>query len=227
MSEEWLTMALAKGRMLPPTLELLERAGLGLGRLREKTRKLVFSLEEIRMHFIMAKPADIPTYVEYGVADVGIVGKDVLLEQEREVYELLDLKIGHCRLAVAQKAGSGLFAGGYVATKFPLSAERHFQKMGRQVEVIRLHGSVELAPLLGLADVIVDLVATGRTLKENNLEEVETVAHITSRLVANPGSYQMKGGRVTWLAGLLEKAAEEGANGAESFTRRESDVKKS
>lgn len=210
MSDQWLTLALAKGRMLPPTLELLERAGMGFGRLREKTRQLVFSAVEAKLRFIMAKPSDIPTYVEYGVADLGIVGKDVLLEQEREIYELLDLRIGYCRLAVAQKTGSGPFTGGYVATKFPLSAERHFQKLGRQVEVIKLHGSVELAPLLGLADVIVDLVSTGRTLKENNLEEVETVAHITSRLVANPGSYQMKGERVSWLTGLLAKAAAEG-----------------
>ncbi len=217
MNKEWLTMALAKGRMLPPTLELLERAGIGLGQLREKTRKLVFSLDDVGMRFIMAKPADIPTYVEYGVADMGIVGKDVLLEQEREIYELLDLKIGHCRLVVAKKTGSGLFTGGYVATKFPRSTERYFQQTGRQVEVIKLHGSVELAPLLGLADVIVDLVSTGRTLKENNLEEAETVAHITSRLVANPGSYQMKGARVSWLAGLLEQAAEGEKENAESI----------
>ncbi len=207
-SNDWLTIALAKGRILPPTLELLERAGVGCGRLREKTRKLVFSLDEFKLRFIMAKPTDIPTYVEYGTADLGIVGKDILLEQERELYELLDLKLGYCRLAVARKKGCGPFTGGYVATKYPRSTERHFQRLGRQFEVIKLHGSVELAPLLNLADVIVDLVSTGRTLRDNNLEEVETVAHITSRLVANPGSYQVKGERVAWLVGALEKALE-------------------
>lgn len=214
---DWLTIALAKGRMLPPALDLLERAGIGCGQLREKTRRLIFAVAEHRLRFILAKPADIPTYVEYGAADLGIVGKDVLMEEERELYELLDLGIGYCRLAVARRAGSGA-VGGYVATKYPRVTERYFQGQGRQLEVIKLHGSIELAPLLGLADFIVDLVSTGRTLRENNLEEVETIAHITSRLVANPGSYQVKGERVTWLLGLLAKVAEGGGErGAEEI----------
>jgi ATP phosphoribosyltransferase len=206
----WLTIALAKGRILPPTLDLFERAGIGCGQLREKTRKLIFSVDEHRLRFILAKPTDIPTYVEYGVADLGIVGKDVLLEQEKELYELLDLKIGPCRLSVAQKCGCGEAAGGYVATKYPRVAEQYFQNRGKQFEVIKLHGSIELAPLLNLADVIVDLVSTGKTLKENNLEEVETIAHITSRLIANPGSYQVKGARVSTLVDMLEQALLEG-----------------
>lgn len=206
MANDWLTIALAKGRILPPTLDLFAGAGIGCGPLRKDTRKLIFSLDEHKLRFIMAKPTDIPTYVEYGVADLGVVGKDVLLEQEKELYELLDLKLGACRLSVAQKAGCGKFTGGYVATKYPRVAERHFQGQGKQFEVIKLHGSIELAPLLNLADVIVDLVSTGKTLVENNLVEVETIAQITSRLVANPGSYQVKGERVMSLVAMLEKA---------------------
>lgn len=209
-ANDWLTIALAKGRILPPTLDLFERSGIGCGLLREKTRKLIFTIEEYKLRFILAKPTDIPTYVEYGVADLGVVGKDVLLEQEKELYELLDLKIGPCRISVAQKSGSGSCQGGYVATKYPRVAERYFQSQGKQFEVIKLHGSIELAPLLNLADVIVDLVSTGKTLRENNLEETEVIAQITSRLVANPGSYQVKGARVAQLVQRLESALTEG-----------------
>lgn len=205
-ANDWLTIALAKGRILPPTLELFEAAGYGCGQLREKTRKLIFTVDEHKLRFILAKPTDIPTYVEYGVADLGIVGKDVLLEQEKELYELLDLKIGPCRLSVAQREGCGDFAGGYVATKYPRVAEKYFQEQGKQVEVIKLHGSIELAPLLNLADIIVDLVSTGKTLEENKLVETEIIAQITSRLVANPGSYQVKGARVTELVSRLEQS---------------------
>lgn len=213
-ADQWLTIALAKGRMLPSTLELLEAAGIGCGRLREKTRRLLFTEEESGLRFLLAKPADIPTYVEFGVADLGIVGKDVLLEQERRVYELLDLQTGYCRLVLAQKAGSSPFNGGFVATKFPRTAERYLQGLGKQFEIIKLHGSVELAPLLGLSDVIVDLVSTGRTLRENQLEEVATIAEITARLIANPGSYQTKGAAVLSLVDRLEKAVKkrEGKN---------------
>jgi ATP phosphoribosyltransferase len=203
-ANDWLTIALAKGRILSPTLDLFEAAGVGCGQLRAKTRKLIFTVDEHKLRFILGKPTDIPTYVEYGVADLGVVGKDVLLEQEKELYELLDLKIGPCRLAVAQKKGVNAFTGGYVATKYPHVAERHFQGQGKQFEVIKLHGSIELAPLLNLADVIVDLVSTGKTMKENNLVEIETIAHITTRLVANPGSYQVKGTRVADLVRRLE-----------------------
>ena len=201
---DWLTIALAKGRILPPTLDLFELAGIDCSEVREESRKLIFTLEEHKLRFIMAKPTDIPTYVEYGVADLGVVGKDVLMEQEKELYELLDLKIGPCRLSVAQKAGCEDVSGGYVATKYPRTAQKYFQSQGKQLEVIKLHGSIELAPLLNLADVIVDLVSTGKTLVENNLVETETIAQITSRLVANPGSYQVKGTRVMELVNRLE-----------------------
>jgi ATP phosphoribosyltransferase len=212
MTGNWLTLALAKGRMLPPALDLLEKAGLGCGALREMSRQLQFADDRHLLRFILAKPADIPTYVEYGVADLGIVGKDVLLEQERELYELLDLKIGRCRLSVAKRAGSVDFAGGYVATKYPRITERYFQEQGKQAEVIKLHGSIELAPCLNLAEAIVDLVSTGKTLQENDLEEVEMIANITSRLVANPGSYQVKRERVDWLVARVAAAVEREGN---------------
>jgi len=205
-ANEWLTIALAKGRILPPTLDLLEAAGIDCSVLREKTRKLIFSDNRNKMRFVLAKPTDIPTYVEYGAADLGVVGKDVLLEEEKELYELLDLKLGACRLSVAGKKGGGSFTGGYVATKYPRVAKRYFQQQGKQCEVIKLHGSVELAPLLKLADVIVDLVSTGRTLAENNLVEREIIARITARLVANPGSYQVKGKRIAALVEALSRA---------------------
>lgn len=203
LAHDWLTIALAKGRILQPTLDLFLAAGVNCGSVCEDSRKLIFDLEKEKIRFILAKPTDIPTYVEYGAADLGIVGKDVLLEEEKELYELLDLELGACRLSVAHKAGSKAFVGGNVATKYPRIAEKYFQGQGKQFHVIKLHGSIELAPLLHLADVIVDLVSTGKTLVENNLVEAETIAHITSRLVANPGSYQVKGERVSALTGML------------------------
>lgn len=211
---EWLTIALAKGRILLPTLALFTAAGIDCSPIESDTRKLVFRLEAQKLQFILAKPSDIPTYVEYGAADLGVVGKDILLEQEKELYELLDLKLGACRLSVARKAGEAAGDHGgavtYVATKYPNLAKRHFLKKGRQAEIIKLHGSIELAPLLNLADVIVDLVSTGKTLRENNLVETEVIAHITARLVANPGSYQVKAERVMALVQQLEKALQKG-----------------
>jgi ATP phosphoribosyltransferase len=205
MDKEWLTIALAKGRILPPTLQLFTAAGIDCAELSADTRKLVFTVGAQKLRFILGKPADIPTYVEYGAADLGVVGKDILLEQEKELYELLDLKIGACRLVVARRRGSGAFTGGYVATKYPRITERYFQQQGKQFELIKLHGSIDLAPVLNLADVIVDLVSTGKTLAENHLEEVETITPITSRLIANPGSYQVKGERVMAFTRKLER----------------------
>ncbi|NLM51608.1 MAG: ATP phosphoribosyltransferase [Firmicutes bacterium] len=208
-ANDWLTIALAKGRILPSSLSLFTAAGIDCSSIASDTRKLIFRLEAEKLQFILAKPTDIPTYVEYGAADLGVVGKDILLEQEKELYELLDLKLGACRLSVAQKAEkTGATWGSsvtYVATKYPNLAKRHFLKKGRQVEIIKLHGSIELAPLLNLADVIVDLVSTGKTLRENNLVEAEVIAQITARLVANPGSYQVKAERVMALVQQLEK----------------------
>ncbi len=205
-----LTIALAKGRILKPTLELLEKAGLDTKIILEGDRKLVLKDKEAGVNYIMAKPTDIPTYVEYGVADLGIVGKDVLLEQNRELYELLDLKIGYCRLMVARRKEDKEKPIYFVATKYPLITERYFQEQGRHVEVIKLHGSVELAPLLNLSEAIVDLVSTGKTLKENQLVEVEQITEITSRLVANQGSYQMKCDRIQELTETLGKVVNGG-----------------
>ncbi len=193
-----LTVALSKGRILNPTLDLLARAGFDTGVvLKSSDRRLVLKDRAGGINYIMAKPQDIPTYVEYGVADLGVVGKDVLLEQTAGVlYELLDLRLGYCRMVVARHRDRLELPIHFVATKYPLITEKYFQEQGRQVEVIKLHGSVELAPLLNLAEAVVDLVSTGKTLKENNLVEVEEIAPITTRLVANQGSYQMKSHRI-------------------------------
>ncbi len=200
-----LTIALAKGRILFPTMELLEKAGLNTQVIKEGKRKLVLEDKEAGINYIMAKPTDVPTYVEYGVADLGIVGKDVLLEQNRDLYELLDLKIGFCRLVVARYQKDIGEPISFVATKYPSITENFFQEQGKQVEVIKLHGSVELAPLLNLADAIVDLVSTGKTLQENGLVEVEEIVSISSRLVANQSSYQIKSAQVQELMSILGK----------------------
>ena len=201
-----LTVALSKGRILGPTLELLERAGFDTGVISKSSdRRLVLKDQKAGIHYIMAKPPDIPTYVEHGVADLGVVGKDVLLEQPGILYELLDLKLGFCRMVVARHRDHLTRPIHYVATKYPLITERYFQEQGRQVEVIKLHGSVELAPLLNLAEAVVDLVSTGKTLRENNLVEVEEITAITTRLVANQGSYQMKSSRIQEFVSALGK----------------------
>ncbi len=202
-----LTVALSKGRILGPTLDLLEKSGFDAGVIRNSSdRRLVLQDRAGGVNYIMAKPQDIPTYVEHGVADLGVVGKDVLLEQTGVLYELLDLKLGFCRLVVARHRDHLERPLHYVATKYPLITEKYFQEQGRQVEVIKLHGSVELAPLLNLAEAVVDLVSTGKTLRENNLVEVEEIAPITTRLVANQGSYQMKSYRIQQFVNSLGRA---------------------
>lgn len=191
--ETKLTMAMPKGRIFEEAVALLRKAGLPIPPEFEESRKLIVPVPEAGIDFILAKPTDVPTYVDYGVADVGVVGKDVLLEEEhRDVYELLDLQISHCRLSVAGLPDWEPSDTPRVATKFPRVASRYFRKQGQQVEVIKLNGSIELAPLIGLADRIVDIVSTGRTLRENGLVELETIMPITSRLIANRVSYRMK-----------------------------------
>ena len=156
------------------------------------------------MRFILAKPMDVVTYVEHGVADLGIAGKDVLMEEERNVYELLDLHISRCHLAVAGLPGAKMNEiAPRVATKYPNIASTYFREQGEQVEIIRLNGSIELAPLIGLADRIVDIVSTGRTLKENGLVELERIAEVTSRLIVNPASYRLNGGDIERLVDRL------------------------
>lgn len=189
-----LTIAIAKGRMQQGALELLARAGVRAGPEALASRRLAVEDEGGRCRFVFVKPADVPVYVEHGIADCGVVGRDVLLESGADVLQPLDLKINHCRIAVAAREGAGLGRAGVlrVATKYPHIAARHFGARGVPVEIIELSGSVELAPVTGLADCIVDLVETGRTLAENGLVVVETITESTGRFVVNRASYQLK-----------------------------------
>ncbi|MDO6657891.1 ATP phosphoribosyltransferase [Anaerobacillus sp. 1_MG-2023] len=188
-----LTMAMPKGRIFEEAVELLRSAGYQLPPEFDDSRKLILDIEEENLRFILAKPMDVPTYVEHGVADVGIAGKDVMLEEERNVYEVLDLKISGCYLAVAGLSDGPIKGvAPKIATKYPNVASNYFRQQGEQVEIIKLNGSIELAPLIGLADRIVDIVSTGRTLTENGLMETAFIEPITSRFIVNPVSYRTK-----------------------------------
>ena len=199
-----LTIAMPKGRIFDEAVELLRRADYALPPEFDESRKLVIDVPEENMRFILAKPMDVVTYVEHGVADLGIAGKDVLMEEERDVYELLDLHISRCHLAVAGLPGAKMNeVAPREATKYPNIASTYFLEQGEQVEIIRLNGSIELAPLIGLADRIVDIVSTGRTLKENGLVELERIAEVTSRLIVNPASYRLNGGDIERLVERL------------------------
>jgi ATP phosphoribosyltransferase len=203
---EQLTIAMPKGRIFEEAAELLRRAGYELPPEFDDSRKLIIDVEEERFRFILAKPMDVATYVEHGVADLGIAGKDVLLEEERDVYELLDLKISGCYLAVAGLPDTRMNdVAPKIATKYPNIAAAYFREQGEQVEIIKLNGSIELAPLIGLADRIVDIVSTGRTLKENGLVEYETITTVTSRLIVNPVSYRIKDERISELIQRLNE----------------------
>lgn len=202
MAREQLTIALPKGKLLNPCVRLLQKVNLPWEGLLDDTRLLVFNydtLDKFDIRYIICRPTDIPTFVEYGAADLGIVGKDTIVEENKDVYELVDLKFGYCKFVVAvpvneaakQEALSN-FSLVRVASKFPRVAEEFFKKKGIQVEVIKLHGNVELAPEVGLSEMIVDLVSTGRTLRENNLVVLEEIFPATARLIANRVSYRMK-----------------------------------
>jgi ATP phosphoribosyltransferase len=208
---EGLTIAIAKGRLQTEALALLTQAGLQISATAESTRRLAIEDESGRNRFIFVKPADVPVYVEHGIADCGIVGRDILLESEADVLQPLTLNIGCCRIVVA--APQGGIGNGYgmlrVATKYPKVTARHFSALGQPVEIIELSGSVELAPVLGLADCIVDLVETGRTLHENGLQIIEVIDQSSARLVVNRASYQLKASIVGGLLRALEKAAKE------------------
>ncbi|MCM3574865.1 ATP phosphoribosyltransferase [Mesobacillus subterraneus] len=202
---EQLTIAMPKGRIFTEAVELLRNAGFDLPPEFDDSRKLIIDVEEENFRFILAKPMDVATYVEHGVADLGIAGKDVLLEEERDVYELLDLKISGCYLAVAGLPDTKMNdVAPKIATKYPNIAAAYFREQGEQVEIIKLNGSIELAPLIGLADRIVDIVSTGRTLKENGLVEYETITSVTSRLIVNPVSYRIKDERISDLIKRLD-----------------------
>jgi ATP phosphoribosyltransferase len=208
-----LKLAVPRGALMDEVLELLDRVGIDTAGVRSDSRSLVFDGGEVTL--VTMRPYDVPTYVEAGAADLGITGKDVLLEQDdRRVFELLDLDVGLCRMVLATRKGDagpsehqrrlGMMR---IATKYPKIAERYFEGQGRQVEVVEVKGSIELAPLVGLADGIVDLVATGRTLVENNLEEREQIVTCTARLVANEVAYRLRSEEVDSLTTRLREAA--------------------
>ena len=207
-----LTIAIAKGRLQSASLELLANSGLCDTRDVLSSRRLAIEDESGRFRFIFVKPMDVPVYVEHGIADCGVVGRDVLMESDADLLQPLTLGIGRCRIVVAAPAGmldsgSGMLR---VATKYPRIAAAYFGARGQPVEVIELSGSVELAPVLGLADCIVDLVETGRTLHDNGLSIVEVIAESTGRLVVNRASYQLKPKAVGALIAALETATREG-----------------
>jgi len=206
-----LTIALSKGKLLDPTLEVFRLAGYASTSVTTDSRKLVFPCPEIGITFLIVRPTDVPTYVEYGAADVGICGKDVLLEQDSDVYEPLDLGFGACRIAVAALRGQGsrnrLSSKIRVATKYPNITEQYFNQRGVPVELIKLYGSIELAPIVGLADRVVDLVETGSTLQAHDLVEVELIARSTARLIVNRASLKLKHAAVTELIRKLRTVA--------------------
>jgi ATP phosphoribosyltransferase len=210
IGRDGLTIAVPRGALFTESLDLLDLLGIDTVPVRENDRRLIF--EELGI--ITMRPSDVPAYVEHGAADVGITGKDVLLEQsEREVYELLDLGFGTCRMVVAARAGDDplgepLRRRGSVriATKYPRIASEHFTATGRQAEIVEVKGSVEIAPLTGLVDAIVDLTATGTTLRENNLVEHEQIGTMTARLIANPVAHKLKAGEIDALVERMRAA---------------------
>lgn len=205
MSSELLTVAMPKGRIFEEAVGLLREAGYDLPPEFDDSRKLIIEAPASGMQFILAKPMDVPTYVEHGVADVGVAGKDVMIEEERDVYEVLDLKISACYMAVAAlpSYSADRDVAPKVASKYPKLTSDYFREQGEQVEIIKLNGSIELAPIVGLADRIVDIVSTGQTLKENGLVELETMMPITSRFIVNPVSYRTKSKQIDEMVDRL------------------------
>ena len=208
-----LKLAVPRGALFEGTLDLLERVGVDASEARGDSRALTFAAGDLEL--VTMRPSDVPTYVEAGAADIGITGKDVLLEQaDRVVYELLDLRYGACRMVLAGRRGDERLSEAQrrlgamrIATKYPRIAERYFEDTGRQAEVIEVKGSVELAPLVGLADGVIDLVDTGRTLAENDLEVREEIAVCTARLVANRVAHKLRAAEIDALAERLREAS--------------------
>ncbi len=198
----YLTFALTKGRLAKKTLALLEELGITCEEMKDKdSRKLIFVNEELKLKFFLAKGPDVPTYVEYGAADIGVVGKDTIMEEGKDVHEVLDLRFGACRMCVCgPKSAEELLKRRElirVATKYPNIAKDYFYNQKHQtVEIIKLNGSIELAPLVGLSEVIVDIVETGSTLRENNLEVLEEVCPLSSRMIVNPVSMRLENERI-------------------------------
>lgn len=205
-------IALPKGRLGEKVYGMLETAGFACPEIKKNDRRLIFESEDKTVRYFWVKPSDVAIYVERGAADIGIAGKDILLEYNPDVYELLDLGVGKCRMAVAAKCGFRDMGDRTlrVATKFPGIASAYYEKKGRDIDIIKLNGSIELAPILGLSDVIVDIVETGTTLKENNLEPTEDVVPISARLIANKSSFKFKHEQIQAVFKALEKQCGEG-----------------
>ena len=207
----YLTFALAKGRLAKTTMALFEELGITCEAMKDKnTRKLIFVNEDLKLKFFLAKASDVPTYVEYGAADIGVVGEDTILEEGRNLYEVLDLGFGRCRMCVCgpEEAKDKLLHGELirVASKYPVIAKDYFYNRKHQtVEIIKLNGSVELAPIVGLSEVIVDIVETGSTLRANGLSVLEEVCDLSARMVVNPVSLKMEQERIRRLIGDLRE----------------------
>ncbi|MDE7332185.1 MAG: ATP phosphoribosyltransferase [Lachnospiraceae bacterium] len=209
--DRYLTFALGKGRLADKTLALLEQIGITCQEMQDKnTRKLIFVNEEKKLKFFLSKGPDVPTYVEYGAADIGVVGKDTILEENRRVYEVLDLGFGKCRMCVCGPSPAKELLLHHerirVATKYPIIAKDYFyNKKHQTVDIIKLNGSVELGPIVGLSDVIVDIVETGSTLKENGLEVLEEICPLSARMIVNQVSMQMETERIKGLISQLKE----------------------
>ena len=210
----YITFALAKGRLAKKAMEMLELAGITCEEMKDETsRKLIFVNEELKLKFFLAKASDVPTYVEYGAADIGVVGKDTILEEGRNLYEVMDLGIGKCRMCVAGPASARERLKHHelirVASKYPVIAKDYFYtKKHQTVEIIKLNGSVELAPIVGLSEVIVDIVETGTTLKENGLEVLEEICPLSARVVVNQVSMKMENERINKILAGFKTAVE-------------------
>ncbi len=206
----YLTFALGKGRLAKKTLEMFEQIGITCEEMKDKdTRKLIFVNEELKLRFFLAKGPDVPTYVEYGAADIGIVGKDTILEEGRNIYEVLDLGFGKCRMCICGPENAKELLNHHelirVATKYPRIAKDYFyNKKHQTVEIIKLNGSIELAPIVGLSEVICDIVETGSTLRENGLSVLEEVCQLSARMVVNQVSMKMENERITKLISDLK-----------------------
>jgi ATP phosphoribosyltransferase len=200
-------VALPKGRLGESVYRLFDEIGYGCPEISENSRKLIFENEEKGICYFWVKPSDVAIYVEHGAADIGIAGLDILLEQEPDVFELLDLGLGKCRIAVAGKKGVLSKTGKTlrVATKFPNIAKKYYNEQSREIEIIKLNGSIELAPIVSLSDVIVDIVETGKTLKENDLEVLKEITEISARLIVNKASFRFKTQRIEDICEQLRK----------------------
>lgn len=208
---KYLTIALAKGRLAKKTMELFETIGITCEEMKDKdSRKLIFTNEELKLKFFLSKANDVPTYVEYGAADIGVVGKDTILEEGRKIYEVLDFNFGRCKMCVAGPAPAKELLQHNelirVATKYPNIAKDYFyNKKHQTVEIIKLNGSIELAPIVGLSEVIVDIVETGTTLKENGLEVLEEICSLSARMVVNQVSMKMEQERINQIINQLRQ----------------------